>query len=147
MAATSASVNSRRHIALLAWWSITWGILLAVGEIARNLGDWQWWPFWVADLIASMLLIVGGWFALRGRNASRLSPLVGALGFCTAMGYDSFFGHLASLEQPVNGPIPHVALTVIIGVLFALAVVSFGVAIALAVRVGRSPYESATGGV
>jgi hypothetical protein len=136
--ATSATANHRQSVWLLAWWSIGWGTLLAVGEIARNFGDWQWWPFWVGDLIASALLIAGGWFALRPGSSSRLSPLVGALGFCTAGGYDSFFGHLASLDEPVNGPIPHVMLTAIIGLLFALAVLTFAAALVIAVRSERS---------
>jgi hypothetical protein len=58
------------------------------------------------------------------------------------MGYDSFFSHLASLDQPVNGPIPHVTLTAIIGLLFVLAVLTFGAAIAVAVRSERSDQQS-----
>ena len=137
MAVESPMADMRGRIAFLAWWSIGWGTFLAVGEVVRNWDDWQWWPFWIMDFIASALLFVGGWFALRPGSASRLSPLVGALGFSTAMGYLSFFGHLAAIDQPVNGPIPHALLTAIIGVLFAFAALSFAAALVLAVRAER----------
>ena len=133
-----SSIDDRnRSVEFLAWWSIGWAIFLAVGEVGRNWGDWQWWPYWVGDLIASALLIIGGWFALRPGRKWGLGPLVGAIGVCAAGGYDSFFGHLASIDQPVNGPIPQVPLTAIIGVLFALAVLSFVAALILAVRLER----------
>jgi hypothetical protein len=125
------------QVVFLARWSIGWAVFLAVGEVVRNWGDWQWWPFWMVDFIASALLICGGWFALRPGNAVRLGPLLGGLGFSTAMGYSSFFGHLATLDQPVSGTIPHGPLTVIIGVLFALAAGSFAAALVLAVRLER----------
>jgi hypothetical protein len=137
MAAKSSLASKHRYVVFLGWWSIVWGAFLAVGEVVRNWGDWQWWPFWIVDFIASALLLVGGWFALRPGNVSRLSPVVGALGFSTAMGYSSFFGHLEAIDQPVNGPIPHALLTAIIGMLFALAAASFLAALVLAVRLER----------
>lgn len=57
--------NPAKFIVPLAWWAVTWAVLLAVGEIARNWDDWQWWPFWFADMLASAFLIFGAWFALR----------------------------------------------------------------------------------
>jgi hypothetical protein len=124
----------RGRITFLAWWSIGWGLFLGAGVVVRNWGDWPWWPFGIMDYIASALLILGGWFALRPGKASRLSPLLGALGFSTAMGYVSFFDHLATFRGSVNGPIPHALLTVVIGILFGLCVLTFVAAFVLSVR-------------
>jgi hypothetical protein len=131
------SSSAEKLVAPLAWWAIVWAVLLAVGECARNWGDWQWWPFWLLDFIASALLLVGAWFALRPNQGKCLSPLVGALGFCTAGAYGSFFSHLEVMEQPVSGNFAHGPLTVIIGVLFGLATASFLVSTAVAVRLSR----------
>jgi hypothetical protein len=132
-----ASGRAQQFVVFLAWWSVVWAVLLAVGEVVRNWGDWQYWPFWLSDFLASALLLVGAWFALRPNQDNRLSPLVGAFGICTAFAYDSFFSHLATMEQPISGNITHGPLTVIIGVLFGLATLSFLSSLALAVRLGR----------
>ena len=137
MKAEQTSGRTQTFVAILAWWAIVWAVLLAVGEIVRNWDDWQWWPFWLLDFVASALLLVGAWFALRPNQDKCLSPLVGAFGFCTAGAYGSFFSHLEIMEQPISGNIAHGPLTVIIGVLFGLATLSFLVASVLAVRLGR----------
>lgn len=136
---THSRVPDDRRIRGLAQVSIAFAVLLAVGEAVRNWGDWQWWPFWLIDYIAAGLLFVGGRWALKTVPARRLSPLVGALGFCASLGYMSFFGHLSDLDRGIgtNGPISHIALTAIIGVLFALAVGSFLWLLTIAIRVER----------
>jgi len=125
---------AQRYIAIIAWIAIVFGVLLAIGEVIRNIGDWQWWPFWVVDMICSALLIAGGWYAQRPVPQQRLSLLVGALGFCTAMGYASFFSHLANIDGPVEGNIAHLPLTITIGVLFAMAAICFATSVRLAMR-------------
>lgn len=114
-----------RLIKILGTWAIISGFLLFAGEAVRNWGDWQWWPFWLVDFIAATLLIIGGYFALLPAHKRKLSIITGAYGFSTAMGYSSFFGHLNSLDQATNGPIPHLTLTITIGVLFALSAIFF----------------------
>jgi hypothetical protein len=137
MVTNETDTRAQKSVVILAWWSVGWAVLLAVGEVARNWGDWQWWPFWLLDMLASALLLVGAWFALRSNQEQRLSPLVGAFGFCTAGAYDSFFSHLEIMEQPISGNIAHGPLTAIIGVLFGVATLSFLASVALAVRLGR----------
>ena len=128
------SGSDDRLIAVFARLAIVFAVLLAVGEVVRNWGDWQWWPFWLVDYITAGLLFFGGRSALKARPERRVSPLVGAFGFSASLGYISFFGHLSDIGSGTNGPIPHIALTAIIGVLFALGLVSFFGLLGIAVR-------------
>ena len=38
-----------------AWLAVGFGGFLALAELARNRGNWQWWPFWLVDFIAAAL--------------------------------------------------------------------------------------------
>ncbi|MEM9015072.1 MAG: hypothetical protein AAGB02_08185 [Pseudomonadota bacterium] len=40
--------------------AIALAIGLAVAELLRNWGDWQWWPFWLVVYVASAFHIAGG---------------------------------------------------------------------------------------
>ena len=46
--------------------ALAFGTFLAVGELVRNWGDWQWWPFWVVDYIEQrpLTLVIGVLFGL-----------------------------------------------------------------------------------
>jgi hypothetical protein len=114
-----------------AWLALAFGTFLAVAEAVRNSGVVQWWPFWVVDYIAVFLLI-GGAAAVLWRPSERGLPVLTAgWGFACAMFWMSFFGHVAEVfgdgtevartnaESAVDEP----ALTIIIGVLFAVTVV------------------------
>lgn len=111
--------------------AIGFALFLAVAEVVRNWGDWGYWPFWVVDYIAVALLLVGARLASRPAATRRMAPLAGAWGFTCAMFYGSFFSHLEMLsrQEADHGPVDHTALTVIIGVLFALTVVGFGLSL------------------
>ena len=126
-----------RRITWFARASIAFAVLLAVGEAVRNWGDWQWWPFWLVDYITAGLLFFGGRCALKESTERRVSPLVGAFGFSASLGYISFFGHMSDINGGTNGPIPHIALTAIIGVLFVFALGAFFWLLAIAMRVER----------
>lgn len=104
-----------------AYLAIAFGVFLFIGEIVRNWGDWQWWPFWVVDYIGASLLIFGGQRAL---NTGTVRWLSGGWGFTAAMFWMSFFSHVESLragDAETNGPIAESPLTVIIGIMLALA--------------------------
>jgi len=112
-----------------AYLAIAFGLFLAIAEVMRNWGDWQWWPFWLVDYIAAILLIFGGQRALK---TGSLRWLAGGWGFTSAMFWMSFFSHVDSLRQQAEGhtgPIPEGRLTIIIGVMTAIAFAGFLMAV------------------
>ncbi len=109
--------------------AIGFGVFLAIAEVARNWGDWGYWPFWVVDYIAAGLLIWGGFGVTRAGRGARVR-LGGAWGFTCAMFYMSFFSHMASLGRPDHGPVDPMRLTVIIGIMFAITIAGFVMALA-----------------
>ncbi len=109
----------RRASAQLA---LVFGLFLAIAEVARNWGDWQWWPFWLIDFIAAGLLVVGSVATLRHRPRGPVL-LAGAWGFTSAMFYMSFWSHIGSFDQPAEGNVSQGPLTIIIGVMWALTIV------------------------
>ena len=54
-------LRAAAHLALV------FGAFLALAELARNWGSWQWWPFWLVDFIAAGLLVAGASRTLRER--------------------------------------------------------------------------------
>jgi hypothetical protein len=115
--------------------ALAFGLLLAVAELARNWGAWQWWPFWVVDFVAAALLVVGSLATLRQHSRGPVW-LAGAWGFTSAMFYMSFWSHVASLEEPVAGNLSHGPLTIVIGVMWVFTVLGF--ALSLVARPKRS---------
>ncbi len=114
-----------RTAAVLA---LAFGVFLALAEAARNWGNWQWWPFWLVDFIAAALLIVGSALVLRGRP-NGIPVLSGAWGFTTAMFYMSFWSHVGHFNQAADGNLSQSPLTVIIGIMWVITIVGFGLAL------------------
>ena len=113
-----------------AWLAVAFGAFLSVAEIARNWGNWEYWPFWLIDYIAVALLLLGGIAVIRGDRAGRW--LAAAWGFATAMFYGSFFDHLHDVMNNTVDPADvarEPRLTIIIGVLFALTLIGFALAL------------------
>jgi hypothetical protein len=59
--------------------------------VARNWGGWEWWPFWVDDMVAAVLLIVGGYLALDTDTTTNSRLLTGSWFFAVAMMWVSMF--------------------------------------------------------
>jgi hypothetical protein len=116
--------------------ALGFGLFLAVAELARNWGNWQWWPFWLVDFVASGLLVAGAISVLR-RSPRGPVLVAGAWGFASAMFYMSFWSHVESFAQPAEGNLSQGPLTVIIGVMWALTLL--GLALAVAARPEREP--------
>ena len=130
----------RRVSAQLA---LAFGLFLAVAEVARNWGDWQWWPFWLVDFIAAGLLVLGSVSTFRDRPRAP-ALLAGAWGFTSAMFYMSFWSHIGSLDQAVEGNVSAGPLTVIIGVMWVLTIL--GLVLSLAAKPTASdPVEPQAG--
>ena len=103
-----------------AWLAIAFGVILAVLETSRNWGHWQWWPFWLIDYVAALLLASGGALALRARTRSWLT---GGWGFACAMFWMSYFGHVEGMRAAASANPREAQLTTIIGGLFVVTVV------------------------
>ncbi len=97
------------------------GLTLAILEVVRNWGAWQWWPFWVVDYIAAAMLIAGGLIALR-RGATHL--LCAAWSFACAMFWMSFFAHLdGTLKAGSAVSMREQSMTTATGVMLAITAV------------------------
>ena len=113
--------------------ALAFGAFLALAELARNWGNWQWWPFWLVDFIAAGLLAAGASRTLRERPGGG-ALLSGAWGFTTAMFYMSFWSHIEHIDESAEGNLAQRPLTVIIGILWIVTLVGFGLTLAAARR-------------
>lgn len=86
-------------IRLSALLALVFAVVLGVGEVLRNWGDWQPWPFWIVDFIAAGALVWGGRRALQ-LGSSRL--LSAAWGFTVGIFWMSFFSHAERLNAAVD---------------------------------------------
>lgn len=120
--------------------ALGFGIFLAIAEAVRNHGNWQWWPFWLVDYIAVVLLVAGALMTLRARRGAA-PVLAGAWGFTTAMFYMSFWSHIEHLDEAAEGNIEQGPLTLIIGVLWVITIVGFATSLAAgrARKAGEAP--------
>lgn len=112
-------LKEKALLGVSAWFAVAFGASLAVLEIVRNWGDWQWWPFWVADYVAAALLLSGGIAALRKRGAGWLAA---GWGFTCALFWGSFFGHYENVRDGVSTEPNEGQLTLIIGIMFGVTV-------------------------
>lgn len=131
-----------------AWLALAFGTFLAVAEAVRNSGEVQWWPFWVVDYLAVALLMWGAVSILWRPSERGLGILTAGWGFTSAMFYMSLFSHISTL-QTTGGEVAEVNaqsaldepwLTVVIGVLFVVALV--GLATSLAAEIRRAVVEA-----
>jgi hypothetical protein len=118
--------------------ALAFGAFLTVAELARNWGSWQWWPFWLVDFIAAGLLMVGASRTLRARPGGH-ALLCGAWGFTSAMFYMSFWSHVEHIHEAAEGNFEQRPLTIVIGVMWAITIVGFVLAVASSRR--ASPTE------
>ena len=108
--------------------ALAFGVFLALAELARNWGNWQWWPFWLVDFIAAALLVAGAHLAIRG-NPRAAQVLAGGWGFTSAMFYMSFWSHVEHIHEAAEGNFEQRPLTVVIGVMWATTILGFVLAV------------------
>lgn len=110
-----------------SWLALAFGLSLAVLEVVRNWGHWEWWPFWLVDYISASMLVAGGLTALK----TRATPLLcAAWGFSCAMFWMSFFGHLDEAMKSLALLTPRDrSLTTAIGGMFVITVVGMTTAL------------------
>ena len=88
-------MDGSRNIQISAYLAISIAVLLAIGETAVNWGDWQWWPYFMVDYIASFILLVGGMWCLRDMQSRQaLALLAAGWAFTVCMAWMSFAGNL-----------------------------------------------------
>ncbi len=107
------------------------GVVLPVAETFRRWGTGGFLPWWLDDYLIAAFLLYSVWRSREG-TADGLRYLAAAWAFACGMGYMSFFGHLERIEQPDPAPIPHVWVTVIIGIGWLLTI--FGLVASLRVH-------------
>lgn len=85
--------------------------------VARNWGSWEWWPFWVDDVAAAVLLTVGGYFALESETTTNSRLLTGAWFFTVATVWVSLFRMLfnAAIDDPIPGWLTTLVVISLIG--------------------------------
>jgi len=102
-----------------AW---TLGVLLPLAETIRRWGTWLHDPpAYFDDVSIGAFLLFAAWLSGR-RPADGQRYLAAAWAYACGMGYMSFFGHLAHLDQPDPAPISPRAVAAIIGVGWLLCI-------------------------
>ena len=105
--------------------AIVFGVALAAGEVLRNWGHWQPWPFWLIDFIAAGTLIFGGLRTMR-QGSSRL--LSAAWGLTVGIFWMSFFSNSRAWNIEVQqagsgGSADQSRLILVIGIMLLFAIV------------------------
>jgi hypothetical protein len=113
----------KRDVALTVSRALAWiiGVAVPVGETVRRWGVWGYPPSWLDDFFVGAFLLVAAWRAGRDPKGGR-AWLAGAWCFGAGVFYCSFFGHLRDIDKPVDSTIPHLPLTILIGLAFAIMV-------------------------
>jgi hypothetical protein len=75
-----------------AWLALVLSVVGVFAKVARYMWQHEWWPFFLYDYIAVVLLVIGALMVLRSGAGGRW--LAAGWGFGAAMSYGSFFGHL-----------------------------------------------------
>ena len=111
-----------------AWIGIAFGVFLVFGETRRNWGAWGHWANYTFDYLFAVLLVLFGYLSLKGRAWGR-ALLIATWTLTIALFTYSFSGHVQNLDRPTYGQVPHVELTIWIGVLDLIALVALVLAI------------------
>jgi len=75
-----------------AWLALVLSVVGVFAKVARYMRQHEWWPFFLYDYIAVVLLVIGALMVLRSGAGGRW--LAAGWGFGVAMSYGSFFDHL-----------------------------------------------------
>lgn len=102
-----------------AFIALGFGVILIIGEIVRNWGHWQPWPFWLVDFIAAGALIWGG---VRTLNQGSSRMLSAAWGFVVGIFWMSYFSHIQVLNEAEVVPQGEGPLTLVIGLMLLVAI-------------------------
>lgn len=91
------------RIKLAAYIAIGTGAILALVETLLNWGNWQWWPWFVVDYVAAILLIVGGLECRKQAVHPQARALLAAgWAFTFGMSWMSLAGNYESYMQNIE---------------------------------------------
>ena len=105
---------------LSAWLAIAIAAPLGVGQLIRNWGEWDHWPFWGVDILAAVLLALAGFLALARGSVRFVAP---AWGFALALYLSALLSHTYRLGNLETGPARDgvAMLAAIVGILSAVS--------------------------
>lgn len=136
-------MNSK-YLRISAWLAVVFGVFLVFGETRRNWADWGHWTSYTFDYLFAGLLVLFGYLSLKGRSFAR-ALLMATWMLTIALFTYSFMGHIRHIDGPTNGPMPHLELTIWIGVLDVVALV--GLVLGLMSFFYRVPFDGSSRGI
>ena len=119
---------------LSSWMAMAVGALLVVGQVVRNRHQLELWPNWGVDVLAGLILVYGGWRALRRRSDRSLAA---AWAFPAGLFLSAFVSHVQAVQTAPEGGAFHTAelqISVIVAGLLTLSLA--GVVMSLLGRKG-----------
>lgn len=118
-------------ITLLRIWAVVGALSLITGEAYRSWGVGRPVAFWMDDVLAGALLLVGAW-AMRDPKPRACALFAGGWGVATGMLYGSFFGKVFDPAHANPGNFRLDVLVTLIGVAFFSALACFILSIKIA---------------
>lgn len=112
-----------------SWMAIVIGALLSIGQVVRNVDDFENWPNWGIDVLAGAILAYGGYRALKKRSDRSLAA---AWAFAAGLFLSAFVSHYQALAKAAPDGTYYAAeerLAAIVGALMAVSLA--GVAMSL----------------
>jgi len=111
-----------------AYLALFFGIGLAAFETLVNWGQWQWWPFWLIDYAAAILLICGAFSVFRQHGfAAKL--LCAGWAFTLAMFWMSLAGNIENGTDPARAA--RAADLYVLMIVFSIVLALIGLILAL----------------
>ena len=123
-----AGRGALKMLRLSSWMAMAVGALLVVGQVVRNRHHLELWPNWGVDVLAGLILVYGGWRALRRRSDRSLAA---AWAFPAGLFLSAFVSHVQAVQTAAEGAYQTSELRIAVIVAGLLAVSVAGVAMSL----------------
>jgi hypothetical protein len=114
---------------LSSWMAMAVGVALILAQVVRNYDNLEAWPTWGIDILAGLILIYGGWRAIKRRSDRSLAAAWAFPAGLFLSAFASYFQALAWSDPDGTLNANHMRLAVITGGLMVVCVA--GVAMSL----------------
>jgi hypothetical protein len=111
-----------------AWMAIAVGLLLAVGQIARNYDNLANWPSWSIDLVSAGILVTGGVLTLRNGMSRALAT---GWSFAGGLYVSALINHAHNLQAAMDPGQAAASERLVIIISGLLAAIGVGLALTL----------------